>query len=94
MRQIGKIPVWTELSSDINKLTEKMLKDIQKTVNQTVRAINVSLQENSETENNLMVILFIKYFPYPVFQLIRIKRLFDIINRPHFMRVFYVFRIV
>jgi len=38
------------ISSDINKLTEKMLKDIQKTVNQTVRAINVSLQENSESE--------------------------------------------
>ena len=38
------------VSSDINKLTEKMLKDIQKTVNQAVRAINVSLQENSEYE--------------------------------------------
>ena len=37
------------ISCDINKLTEKMLKEIQKTVNQTVRAINVSLQENSES---------------------------------------------
>jgi len=38
------------VSRDINKLTEKMLKDIQKTVNQTVRMINVSLQDNSDTE--------------------------------------------
>jgi transcriptional regulator with XRE-family HTH domain len=36
------------ISRDINKLTEKMLNDIHKTVNQTVRAINVTLQGNSD----------------------------------------------
>jgi len=35
------------VSSDANRLTEKMLQDIQITVNQTIRAINISLQENS-----------------------------------------------
>jgi transcriptional regulator with XRE-family HTH domain len=35
------------VSRDVNSLTEKMLKEIQKTVNQTVRAINVTLQDNS-----------------------------------------------
>jgi len=39
-----------KISADINKLTKKMISDIQKTVNQTVRSINVSLQENSESE--------------------------------------------
>ncbi|MDR2942538.1 MAG: helix-turn-helix transcriptional regulator [Treponema sp.] len=38
------------ISRDINKLTEKMLKDIQKTVNQTIRTINVSLHGYSEPE--------------------------------------------
>jgi transcriptional regulator with XRE-family HTH domain len=33
------------VSRDINKLTEKMLQEIQTSVHQTVRAINVSLQE-------------------------------------------------
>jgi len=35
------------VSSDAHRLTEKMLQDIQITVNQTIRAINISLQENS-----------------------------------------------
>jgi len=35
------------VSSDVHELTEKMLQDIQTTVNQTLRAINVSLQKNS-----------------------------------------------
>jgi len=34
------------VSNDVHKLTEKMLQDIQSSVNQTVRAINISLQEN------------------------------------------------
>jgi len=38
------------VSADINKLARKMIKDIQKTVNQTVRSINISLQENSGLE--------------------------------------------
>jgi len=35
------------ISSDIQRLTEKMLHDIQTTVNHTLRSINISLQENS-----------------------------------------------
>ena len=35
------------VSSDVHKLTDKMFQDIQSTVNQTIRAINKSLQENS-----------------------------------------------
>jgi len=38
------------VSADVKKLTKKMIKDIQKTVNQTVRAMNISLQENSEQQ--------------------------------------------
>ena len=38
------------VSGDIHKLTEKMLKEIQASVNLTIRAINVSLQENPKTE--------------------------------------------
>ncbi|MDR2701878.1 MAG: helix-turn-helix transcriptional regulator [Spirochaetaceae bacterium] len=38
------------ISRDINRLTEKMLAEIKKTVNQTVKAINVSLQGNPEPE--------------------------------------------
>jgi transcriptional regulator with XRE-family HTH domain len=34
------------VSNDVNRLTEKMLRDIQSTVNQTIRAINITLQEN------------------------------------------------
>jgi transcriptional regulator with XRE-family HTH domain len=34
------------VSRDINKLTEKMLKDIQKTVDQTVKAINISTTQS------------------------------------------------
>ena len=34
------------ISNDAHRLTEKMLQDIQTTVNQTIRAINISLQEN------------------------------------------------
>jgi len=37
-------------SADVKKLARKMIKDIQKTVNQTVRSINISLQENSGLE--------------------------------------------
>ena len=36
------------LSADINKLTEKMLKEIQKIVNLTIREINISKQENND----------------------------------------------
>jgi len=35
------------VSSDVHGLTEKMLQDIQTTVNQTIRAINISVKENS-----------------------------------------------
>jgi transcriptional regulator with XRE-family HTH domain len=38
------------VSRDINRLTKKMLAEIKKTVNQTVKAINVSLQGNPEPE--------------------------------------------
>jgi len=34
------------VSKDVHGLTEKMLKDIQTTVNQTIRAINKSIPEN------------------------------------------------
>jgi len=34
------------VSGDVHKLTEKMVQDIQTTVNQTIRAINVTLQES------------------------------------------------
>jgi len=34
------------ISNNVHGLTEKMLKDIQTTVNQTIRAINKSIQEN------------------------------------------------
>ena len=36
------------VSSDVNKLTKKMLKEIQSVVNQTIREINLSIKENSE----------------------------------------------
>jgi len=35
------------VSKDVHGLTEKMLQDIQTTVNQTIRAINISVKENS-----------------------------------------------
>ena len=35
------------VSSEATKLTKKMLHDIQATVNQTIRAINVTLKENA-----------------------------------------------
>jgi len=34
------------VSSDVHRLTDKMLQDIQSTVNQTIRAINISLQDS------------------------------------------------
>ena len=38
------------ISRDVNKLTKKLVNDIQSAVNQTVRAINLSIKENSETK--------------------------------------------
>jgi len=35
------------VSGDVHRLTEKMLEEIQTSVNQTIRDINISLQENS-----------------------------------------------
>jgi transcriptional regulator with XRE-family HTH domain len=37
------------VSVDVNKLTGKLVQDIQTAVNQTIRAINVTLQENEKT---------------------------------------------
>ena len=34
------------VSSDVHRLTDKMLQEIQTTINQTIRAINLTLQDN------------------------------------------------
>ncbi|MDR0444359.1 MAG: helix-turn-helix domain-containing protein [Treponema sp.] len=38
------------ISSDVNRLTKKLVRDIQTSVNQTVRAINLSIQVNNKQE--------------------------------------------